>query len=338
MTPLAVTMGEPAGIGGELSLKAWLQRDQAGPAPFFVIDDPLRLHALAVAGGLRVPIAAISGAAEAAAVFADALPVLPLPLPVTATAGRPSPATAAAVIASIEQAVRLALRGEAAAVVTNPIHKAALYAAGFAFPGHTEYIASLAGIAPEAAVMMLASPRLRVVPVTGHVSLRHALESLCEQRIVDVARMAAEALSADFGIARPRLAVAGLNPHAGEAGAMGTEDAQIIAPAVRRLQAAGIAAEGPLPPDTLFTPLARDRYDAAICMYHDQALIPLKALDFDTGVNVTLGLPLVRTSPDHGTALDLAGSGRARACSLLAALRLAAEIAHRRTSALAMRC
>jgi 4-hydroxythreonine-4-phosphate dehydrogenase len=338
MKPLALTMGEPAGIGGELSLKAWLQRDRSGSAAFFVIDDPMRLRSLADTCGLHVPVAAIGCAGEAAAAFAHALPVLPLPMPVTATAGRPSPATAAAVIASIRLAVRLALQGEAAAVVTNPIQKAALYDAGFAFAGHTEYIASLAGAAPGAAVMMLASPRLRVVPVTVHMSLRQALEALSEQRIVDVATITAGALRADFGIAKPRLAVAGLNPHAGEQGAMGTEDEQIVAPAVRRLQAAGIAAEGPLPPDTLFTPLARDCYDAAICMYHDQALIPLKALDFDAGVNVTLGLPLVRTSPDHGTALDLAGSGRARADSLLAALRLAAEIAGRRATTCATPC
>jgi 4-hydroxythreonine-4-phosphate dehydrogenase len=338
MKPLALTMGEPAGIGGELSLKAWQQRDRSGSAVFFVIDDPVRLRSLAEACGLPVPVAAIDCAREAAAAFAHALPVLPLPMPVTATVGQPSPATAAAVIASIRLAVRLALQGEAAAVVTNPIQKAALYDAGFAFAGHTEYIASLAGAAPEAAVMMLASPRLRVVPVTVHMSLRQALETLSEQRIVDVATITAGALRADFGIAKPRLAVAGLNPHAGEQGAMGTEDEQIVAPAVHRLQAAGIAAEGPLPPDTLFTPLARDCYDAAICMYHDQALIPLKALDFDAGVNVTLGLPLVRTSPDHGTALDLAGSGRARAGSLLAALRLAAEIAGRRATISATSC
>jgi 4-hydroxythreonine-4-phosphate dehydrogenase len=328
--PLAVTMGEPAGIGGEITLMAWLRRE-AGLPCFFVIDDADRLERLASSLGLSVPIRRIGQPARATATFANALPVLHRPLPHPPAAGRLDPANARAVIAAIEEAVTLVRRGEAAAVVTNPIHKKALYGAGFAFPGHTEFLADLAGGGARA-VMMLAIPGLRVVPVTVHLPLRQAIASLDAAMIRTAAEAVDAALRRDFAIARPRLKVAGLNPHAGEDGALGEEDAAIVAPAAAALRAAGIDAEGPVPPDALFTPRAREGYDAAICLYHDQALIPLKALDVDHGVNITLGLPFVRTSPDHGTALDIAGAGVASPSSLMAALTTAADLARNRAA------
>jgi 4-hydroxythreonine-4-phosphate dehydrogenase len=316
---LALTMGDPAGIGGELTVQAWQALRASGPA-FVAIDDPARLRG--------IPLRTVNSLAEAAAVFAEALPVLPIELAATPVPGRPDPANAAAVIASIERAVRLALAHEAAAVVTNPISKAVLYAAGFPHPGHTEFLAALTGCTDP--VMMLANDFLRVVPVTIHVALRAALDGLTTEAIVTASRITAAALRTQFGIAAPRLAMAGLNPHAGEGGAMGNEEALLIAPAVAALRAEGIDVTGPHPPDTMFTPAARDGYDAAICMYHDQALIPLKTLDMASGVNITLGLPIIRTSPDHGTAFDIAGTGRADPASLIAALRLAATFAERR--------
>lgn len=321
-------MGEPAGIGGEIVLQAWRRRDEAGLPPFFLLDDPARLSRLAAGLGWTVPLTTIAHPSEAAAAFPDALPVLSMPLKAAVQPGRPDAANAVIVLQAIERAVALCLGGEAAAVVTNPIHKAALYAAGFNHPGHTEYLAALCGGAMP--VMMLASSRLRVVPATIHISLRRAIENLTSDLILQTARITAADLRDRFGIANPRLAIAGLNPHAGESGNMGDEDAAIVAPAVAMLQAEGIAARGPLPPDTLFHEAARARYDAAICMYHDQALIPIKTLDFDTAVNVTLGLPVIRTSPDHGTAFDIAGKGIARPDSLIAAIRLAAEMAQHR--------
>ncbi len=328
---LALTMGDPAGIGGELTLKAWLARKEGVPA-FFAIDDPRHLSALARGLGVYVPIHTIDAPRQAAAVFAEALPVLPLRLATPPIPGRPDPANAPAIIAAIETATRLVMEGSAAAVVTNPIHKKSLYAAGFRFPGHTEFLAALAGptVVP---IMMLAGPSLRVVPVTVHVSLRSALATLSTEAIIAAGRITAEALRCDFGLDHPRLAVAGLNPHAGEEGSMGDEETAIIAPAVAALAADGIDARGPLSPDTLFSPAARAGFDAALCMYHDQALIPIKALDFDRAVNVTLGLPFVRASPDHGTAFDIAGSGRADASSLRAALTLADAMARRRAAA-----
>ena len=325
-------MGEPAGIGGEIALQAWRRRNEAHLPPFFLLDDPARLDSLSAGFGWTTPLAIITRPSEAGAVFADALPVLPLPLRAPVQPGRPDPANAGIVLQAIEQAVALCLGGEAGAMVTNPIHKAALYAAGFHHPGHTEYLAALCGrVMP---VMMLASDRLRVVPVTIHVSLRQAIATLSPDLIVQTARITAADLREKFGIQQPRLAIAGLNPHAGEAGNMGNEDAEVVAPAVAKLQAEGIAARGPLPPDTLFHEAARARYDAAICMYHDQALIPIKTLDFDTAVNVTLGLPVIRTSPDHGTAFDIAGRGIARPDSLIAAIRMAAEMAQQRSHVL----
>ncbi len=327
--PLAVTMGEPAGVGGDLILRLWTERRQHGLPPFVLLDSPDRLGALAFRLGLTVPLMVVESVAQAVDGFDEALPVLPVDLSMPVVAGRPDPANGAAVIASIDRAVALVQAGEAAAVVTNPIQKSALYAAGFRHPGHTEYLAHLAGLADEP-IMMLASEDLRVVPVTIHVSLRDAVNQLSTAAIVHAGRVTAAALRRDFGIARPRLAVAGLNPHAGEGGAMGREEIEIIAPAIAALRAEGIDAFGPRPSDTLFHAAARRGFDAALCMYHDQALIPLKTIDFDSGVNVTLGLPFVRTSPDHGTALDLAGTGRASAVSLLAALRMADRMAEQR--------
>lgn len=322
--PLALTMGEPAGIGGEITLAAWRALRSDGPA-FFVLDDPARL--IAISQGLELPIASVSGPEDAAECFADALPVLPLKLPAPVVPGRPDPRNAPSVIAAIERAVDLVRNGEASAVVTNPISKSALYAAGFPYPGHTEFLAALAGGEP---VMMLAAPELRCVPVTVHVALKSAIGMLTTELIVRTGRTVAAGLAGDFGISAPRLAVAGLNPHAGEGGALGTEDQDIVAPAIQRLAADGIAVQGPLPADTMFTPAMRASYDVALCMYHDQALIPLKTLDMTHGVNVTLGLPIVRTSPDHGTAFDIAGQGRADPASLISALRMAARIVRER--------
>jgi 4-hydroxythreonine-4-phosphate dehydrogenase len=326
MRPLALTMGDPAGIGGELTLRAWHALRASGPS-FVALDDPDRLAALADRLSLRTPIAKVT--TPDASGFADALPVLSVRLAVPPTPGRPDPANAPAVVASIEQSAKLALAGTVGAVVTNPINKAALYDAGFAYPGHTEFLAALTG-ATGRQEMLLASPELRVVPVTVHASLRDAIASLSTERILAAARTTAAALRRDFGIPHPRLAVAGLNPHAGEGGALGDEETRLIEPAIAALRAEGEDVSGPWPPDTMFTAAARARYDVAICMYHDQGLIPLKTLDMAQGVNVTLGLPIVRTSPDHGTAYDIAGRGVAEATSLIAALRLAAAIAARR--------
>lgn len=328
--PLLLTMGEPAGIGGELTLQAWLRRAEGVPV-FAAHDDPARLEALAATLGWTVPIRRIVDPREAPQVWPQALPVLPLPMAVAAEPGRPSPATAEAVIASIAAGCAWVAQGAAQALVTNPIQKSALTAAGFGFPGHTEFLASLAALRTPP-VMMLVGAGLRVVPLTVHVPLAAVPGLLTVAGIASMAEIVAAALTRDFGIARPRLAFAGLNPHAGEDGTIGREEIDILIPAVARLQAAGIDAVGPLPADTLFHPAARARYDVALCPTHDQALIPLKTLAFDSGVNVTLGLPFVRTSPDHGTALDIAGSGRANPSSLLEALRLAAATVAARQS------
>ena len=329
--PLALTMGEPAGIGGEITLKAWLERDQGLP-PFVAVDDPARLEALAASLGLEVPVHSIENLDEAASVFAAALPALPRPLDVESAPGKPDPGNAGAVIGSIETAVALVRAGQASAVVTNPIHKGILYEAGFDYPGHTEFLAGLAGISTRP-VMMLASEALKVVPVSVHESLAAAVHGLNLEDIVRAGEITDRALRRDFSIDRPRLAVAGLNPHAGEGGTMGREELDIIEPAIARLRDRDVDVFGPVSPDALFTPGVRLRYDAALCMYHDQALIPVKALDFDGAVNVTLGLPFVRASPDHGTGLDIAGRGLARASSLIAALKLADRMARFRDTA-----
>jgi 4-hydroxythreonine-4-phosphate dehydrogenase len=328
--PLAVTMGEPAGIGGEIALRAWLDHRDAIPA-FYLIDDPDRLVSLARRLDWPVPVRPIDAPARATTVFAEALPVAPIGKAIRAEPGCPDARDAPAILGAIQTAVRDVQDGRAAAVVTNPIHKDSLYRAGFHHPGHTEYLAELAGV-DRPPIMMLVCPELRVVPVTIHLALKQAIEALSSAAIVHAGRIAAAALRRDFGITAPVMAVAGLNPHAGEAGSLGREEIEIIAPALAELRSAGIDARGPLPPDTMFHAEARNSYDAALCMYHDQALIPIKTIDFHGGVNVTLGLPFVRTSPDHGTALAIAGRGVARPDSLVAALRLAAEMAARRSA------
>jgi 4-hydroxythreonine-4-phosphate dehydrogenase len=329
--PLAVTMGEPAGIGGEIALQAWLGRGGGVPV-FYLIDDPDRLAALAAQLGWPVPVQPIAAPGEAPGVFAEGLPVMPIGRAPRGRAGQPDPADAPAILGAIAAAVADVRNGRAAALVTNPIHKDSLYRAGFRHPGHTEYLAELAGEGATP-VMMLVCPELRVVPVTIHLALRRAVEGLSAPKIVHAGRVTEAALRQDFGIAAPILAIAGLNPHAGEAGGLGDEEIEIIAPAIAELRALGIDARGPLAADTMFHPEARRSYDAALCMYHDQALIPIKTIDFDGGVNVTLGLPFVRTSPDHGTAFAIAGKGVARPHSLTAALRLAAEMATKRSAA-----
>lgn len=328
-SPLAITMGEPAGIGGELTLTAWRQRKAFDLPPFYVIDCPKRLTALAATLGWQVPVEEINSPANAVERFEQALPVLPLHLPETGEPGVLNVANAGAVLASIEQAVAHVKAGQATALVTNPIHKSVLYEAGFPHPGHTEFLAELAGDNARS-VMMLACDELRVVPVTVHLSLARAAAALRMEEIIACGRITAAALQRDFGIATPRLAVAGLNPHAGEDGKMGMEEIDIIAPAVQALRQGGIDCIGPLAADTMFHKDARATYDAALCMYHDQALIPLKTLDFHGGVNITLGLPFIRTSPDHGTALPIAGQGKANPNSFINAIKLAAEMAANR--------
>jgi 4-hydroxythreonine-4-phosphate dehydrogenase len=329
--PLVLTTGEPAGIGGEIALKAWAAR--RGDTPVFcIIDDVDRLRALAARFHISCPVAAITDPAHARAHFTSALPVLTprIPLIKPVTLGVADETAAPAVIGAIDQAVDLVMHGAAAGMVTNPIHKASLQRAGFGFPGHTEYLGHLAGGLES--VMMLAVEGLRVVPVTVHVAIKDVARTLTADAIVHCGRVTAAALKRDFGIARPRLAIAALNPHAGEKGNMGAEESSIIGPAIARLKAEGIDAVGPAPADTLFHAKAREQFDAALCMYHDQALIPLKTIDFAGGVNVTLGLTFVRTSPDHGTAFDIATEGVADPSSLLAAIHMAAAIAKRRTS------
>ncbi|MEX0695796.1 MAG: 4-hydroxythreonine-4-phosphate dehydrogenase PdxA [Rhodospirillales bacterium] len=328
MSPSVLTMGEPAGIGGELTLKTWVAHRHE-LAPFFVLDDPERLERIAAELKMQISITAITEPSQATGLFQGTLPVMSLKNRVSATPGKPSVENAPAVLESIERAVAFALQKKARALITNPIQKETLYDAGFLFPGHTEYLAELVGGGMRP-VMMLASPSLRVVPVTVHMPLRDALGQITVDAIVEQGQIVIAALRHDFAIDRPRLAVAGLNPHAGEGGKLGKEDMAIIAPAIQRLQNSGAEVFGPVPPDALFTPRARNSYDAALCMYHDQALIPIKALDFDRAVNVTLGLPIVRTSPDHGTALDIAGQGLADPSSLVCALKMAETISQSR--------
>ncbi|MDF1607224.1 4-hydroxythreonine-4-phosphate dehydrogenase PdxA [Hoeflea sp. YIM 152468] len=327
---LALTMGDPAGIGIDLTLAAWSNRVELGLPPFFLIADPRLLAARAKMLGRDVPVAEAS-AETAVALFDTALPVLPVELGADVVAGTPDPANADAVIEAIRMGVALTLAGRARAIVTNPIAKSVLYASGFGFPGHTEFLAHLASEARGQAltpVMLLAGPSLRVAPVTIHIPLSQVPGALTRQAIVETGLIIARDLASRFGISGPRIAVSGLNPHAGEDGALGTEDADVIAPAIAELCAEGINAFGPLPADTMFHAEARATYDAAICMYHDQALIPAKTLGFHDSANVTLGLPFIRTSPDHGTAFSLAGKGEARPDSLIAALKLAGKMAN----------
>jgi 4-hydroxythreonine-4-phosphate dehydrogenase len=327
--PLVLSMGEPAGVGPEIIAKAWSVLSADG-APFAVIGDPGLLKAQGV------PVVEIGQVADAAGRFARALPVLSHPVPAPVLVGQPDPANAAVVADWIERGVDLVLSGEASGLVTAPIAKAPLYAAGFRFPGHTEFIAELTADAPFAGtrgpVMMLTARDLRACLVTIHVALDQVPELVTGERVIRTARVVHESLKRDFGIQRPRLALAALNPHAGEGGALGLQEIEVLRPAVEALRAEGITITDPLPADTMFHDEARATYDAAICLYHDQALIPVKTLDFWGGVNATLGLPVIRTSPDHGTGFDIAGKGVARPDSLIAAIRLATEMAATRAS------
>jgi 4-hydroxythreonine-4-phosphate dehydrogenase len=327
--PILLTQGDPAGIGLELALQLWRDRAADGAPAFALIASPDAISRRAVSMGFSAPLALIGSPAETDAAFAKALPVLDHGLDGDASPGKPRPETAAGTIRAIEMAVSWTRSGDAGALVTNPIAKAPLYKAGFQHPGHTEFLAALAadqGVVPRP-VMMIWSPELAVVPVTIHVPLSAVPTLLTSALIVETGLIVAREMRLRFGVAAPRIAVAGLNPHAGEGGTMGLEDERVVAPAVAALIAAGVDARGPLPADTMFHPRARARYDVALTMYHDQGLIPAKTLAFDEGVNVTLGLPFIRTSPDHGTAFDIAGKGIARPDSLLAALQLARRLA-----------
>jgi 4-hydroxythreonine-4-phosphate dehydrogenase len=335
--PLALTLGEPAGIGPDLALAVWHRRAELDIPPFYIVGDPAFLRRRAGRLGLNIPMKTLTpdGAMDA---FPAALPVVALNAAVTAEPDQPDASSAPAAIASIRRAVADVMSGSAAAVVTNPVAKNILYQSGFAEPGHTEFLAKLVQEATGRSlrpVMLLWSPELAVVPVTIHLPLKDVFKALSSELIVETGRIVAHDLRARFRIARPRLAIAGLNPHAGEEGTLGEEERAIVAPAVARLAAEGVDARGPIPADSMFHEAARATYDAALCMYHDQALIPIKTLAFDHAVNVTLGLPFVRTSPDHGTAFDIAGTGAADPTSLVAALRLAARLAVAESPALA---
>ena len=335
MLPLAVSQGDPAGIGPELVVTADSQRNTLGLPPFVVTGDAKVLSARARALGLPIDIVE-AGARDAATLFADALPVISVPCPQPVTPGIPDSANAPAIIEAIRLGTELTLNGDTAGLVTAPIAKSVLYGSGFRFPGHTEYLGALAAEAtgnPVTPVMLIAGPLLKVVPVTIHIPLADVPSALTSEAIIATGRILAADLADRFALERPRIAVSGLNPHAGENGALGHEDAAIIAPAVAALKASGIDATGPLPADTMFHAEARAGYDAALCMYHDQALIPAKALGFHDSVNVTLGLPFIRTSPDHGTAFSLAATGKAHSGSFIAALRMARQMADNQAGA-----
>ncbi|WP_337266501.1 4-hydroxythreonine-4-phosphate dehydrogenase PdxA [Oryzifoliimicrobium ureilyticus] len=326
--PLAVSQGDPAGIGPDIALTAWLRRHELGLPSFLVVGDPSVLEVRARLLGLNIPIARVEPQ-EANEHFANALPVVAIDTGIPVAPGEPHPATAQATIKAIETAVHLTMTGVTLGVVTNPIAKSVLYEAGFPFPGHTEFLADLAQKATGKVVrpvMMLSGPKLNAIPVTIHIPLKSVAQNLSVGLIIETCRIANADLKTKFGIERPRLAVAGLNPHAGENGAMGTEDVDIVQLAIEALRSEGIDARGPLPADTMFHEAARQHYDVAICMYHDQALIPAKTLGFDDAVNVTLGLPFIRTSPDHGTAFGIAGKGVAKDTSFVAALKLAFKL------------
>ncbi|MEM6780848.1 MAG: 4-hydroxythreonine-4-phosphate dehydrogenase PdxA [Pseudomonadota bacterium] len=325
MKPLALTMGEPAGIGGEITLKAWLMRHGKNLPAFVALDDPDRLRAEADRLEKRVPVQVIDSLDQVDDLFETALPVLPVHLKDPAEPGLLNAFHAGAVLESIQKAVQLALDDQVAAVVTNPIHKGILYEAGFNHPGHTEYLADLCGIDHEP-IMMLMAQDLRVVPLTVHVPLNEVAPMISRELIHNKMKTIIKAFQQDLGIAMPRVAIAGLNPHAGEDGSIGDEELEVIVPALDELREEGYVIDGPLSADTMFHEEARENYDVAVCMYHDQALIPVKTLDFHGGVNVTLGLPIIRTSPDHGTALGIAGQGVARPDSLIAALKTAHHI------------
>ena len=331
ISPLALSAGDPAGTGAEIIAKAWAALRWEGP-PFMVVGDARSL----ASAGSGVKVKTVTGPSQALDVFPVALPVLDVPLLSPVISGQPSSAHAAQIIRCIETGAGLALSGAVSGLVTAPIAKAPLYDAGFKFPGHTEFLAELTAGAPyegvRGPVMMLTAGGLRATLVTIHKALNDVSAALSVEAIVNAAMVTSQALKRDFGVARPRLALAALNPHAGESGALGREEIEIIEPAARVLRDLGVEVMGPAPADTLFHAEARAKYDGVVCMYHDQALIPLKTLHFDEGVNITLGLPIVRTSPDHGTGFDIAGRGLARPDSLIAAIKLAAQIAARRAA------
>ena len=329
LLPIALTMGDPAGIGTEITALAWKQREISELPPFFVLSRTSLFENLAAREKFNIPLAIIRKPSQAMDVFSQALPILELPQDVISVSGRPTTSNVAMTIRSISQAVDLVKSRQAGSIVTNPINKHILYKAGFKFPGHTEYLANLAEQGRDdhiRPVMMLASKQLRTVPVTIHIPLKDVPRHLNRELIVETARIVSSDLTKYFGLKSPRLAVAGLNPHAGENGAMGTAETDIIEPALNILKEEGLNVSGPHPADTLFHASARETYDVVLGMYHDQALIPIKTLSFDEGVNTTLGLPFVRTSPDHGTAYDIAGKGIARPTSLIEALKLAGEM------------
>lgn len=330
LPPLAVAMGDSAGIGPEITAKAWDARGAEGLAPFFAVGDPKAVRAV-----WNGPIVPIGDPREALDVFAEALPILPIGDTGPVVPGTPSLGTAHIALQSLEVATGLASAGAAGALVTGPVSKAQLYAIGFTHPGQTEFVAERCGITAENAVMMLAGPTLRVVPITVHVPLAQVPSLISPELVVAKGRVTARGLQRNFGIAAPRLAFAGLNPHAGEGGAIGREEIDVLQPAIEQLRAEGIDASGPYAADTLFHARARQAYDAALCLYHDQALIPIKTLHFDDGVNMTLGLPIVRTSPDHGTAFGIAGQNVAHPGAMIAAIRMATRAARKRAAAAA---
>lgn len=327
-SPLAVALGDPSGIGPEVTAKAWVAREVQRLPPFFAVGDARSIEAV-----WRGPVERISDPSHAAHVFGTALPVIQIEDAGEITPGTPNQEGARCALASLEMAVGITRSGAASGLVTGPVSKINLYQIGFTHPGQTEFVAERCGIASANAVMMLAGPSLRVVPATTHVPLADVREKLSVDLLVFKGRATAKGLKRDFGIDSPRLAFAGFNPHAGESGALGREEIDIIAPAVEQLRAEGIDAVGPMASDAMFHKRARATYDAALCCYHDQALIPLKTLHFDDGVNITLGLPIVRTSPDHGTAFDIAGKGQAEPGAMIAAIHMAANAAHWRTVA-----
>ncbi len=329
MRALALSLGDPAGIGPELLVAAWARRNVDSLPPFFAVGGHSILAAAAALRGLSVPIILITSADQAAGIFADALPVLGA-IDGAYHPGQPDLSGARVALDSLTEATSLTVGAKASGLVTGPVAKARLAELGFKHPGQTEFVAEACAVALADAVMMLAGPQLRTVPLTVHVALC-AVPALITRALIErKAKIVANALIRDFGIASPRIAIAALNPHAGEDGQFGTEDMAIIAPAIAALRQAGIDASGPHSADALFAPHARGSYDVALCMYHDQALVPVKALDFDAAVNVTLGLPIIRTSPDHGTAFDIAGTGRANPGATIAAIRMAGECAARR--------
>nr|WP_208408551.1 4-hydroxythreonine-4-phosphate dehydrogenase PdxA [Sphingomonas vulcanisoli] len=325
---MAISLGDPSGIGPEITARAWERRVAEGLLPFFAVGDPRSIEAV-----WDGPIARIAGPDEAIAAFETGLPVLAIEDAAEIVPGAPNVAGARCALDALEMAVGLTRSGAAAGLVTGPVAKSRLYEIGFTHPGQTEFVAERCGVAPVNVAMMLAGPTLRTVPITMHLALREAIDAVSVDLILVRARTVERGLIRDFGIEQPRIAVAGLNPHAGEQGALGREEIEIVTPAIRRLQDEGMNVIGPLSPDTMFHPRARAQYDIALCLYHDQALIPLKTLHFDEGVNITLGLPIVRTAPDHGTAFNIAGQGLANPGAMIAAIRLAGESAENRARA-----